>query len=85
MPRFFVDKSAIIENEITVSGQDAFHIARSLRMAVGDGITVCDGTGEEYVCRLSRIRDDECTAEILSHGKSSSESPVKISLYMAYF
>ena len=84
MPRFFVDKSAIIENEITVSGQDAFHIARSLRMAVGDGITVCDGTGEEYVCRLSRIRDDECTAEILSHGKSSSESPVKISLYMAY-
>ena len=84
MPRFFVDKSFISDREITVSGGDAFHIARSLRMAVGDEITVSDGEGGEYVCRLSRIRDDECAAEIISSGRSSAESPVRISLYMAY-
>ena len=84
MPRFFVDKSAIGESEIALTGGDAFHIARSLRMAVGDGITVSDGEGCEYSCRLSRIRDDECIAEILTRGRSSGESPVKISLFMAY-
>ena len=84
MPRFFVDKSFVGDREITITGSDAFHIARSLRMAVGDGITVSDGEGGEYDCRLNRIRDDECTAEIISVGRSSGESPVRISLYMAY-
>ena len=84
MPRFFVNSDAIGEREVILTGGDAFHIARSLRMAVGDEITVSDGEGGEYFCRLSRIRDDECIAEILTRGSSSSESPVKISLYMAY-
>ena len=84
MPKFFVDKDAIGESEVLLTGGDAFHIARSLRMAVGDGITVSDGEGGEYSCRLTRIRDEECIAEILSRGEASGESPVKISLYMAY-
>ena len=84
MPRFFVDKDSIGECEVVLTGGDAFHIARSLRMAVGDEITVSDGEGGEYSCRLSRIRDEECVAEILTRGRASSESPVKISLYMAY-
>ena len=84
MPGFFVNNEAIGEREIIISGDDAHHIARSLRMAVGDGITVSDGAGGEYKCRLSRIRDDECIAEILSHGDASGEPPAKISLYMAY-
>ena len=84
MPRFFVDKDAVGEQELTLTGGDAFHIARSLRMAVGDAITVSDGEGGEYSCRLSRIRDDECIAEILARGEASGESPVRITLYMAY-
>lgn len=84
MPRFFVSPEAIGEKEITVSGADAHHIARSLRMAEGDRVTLCDGEGEEYTCRLSRIRDEECTAEILSHGRAYTESPVRITLFMAY-
>ena len=84
MPRFFVDKDSIGEGEIVLKDGDAFHIARSLRMAVGDTITVSDGCGCEYSCRLLRIRDEECIAEILTRARASSESPVKISLYMAY-
>ena len=41
MPRFFVHESAVTENTVAIAGADARHIARSLRMAVGDGITVC--------------------------------------------
>ena len=84
MPRFFVDKDSIGEGEVLLTGGDAFHIARSLRMAVGDEITVSDGEGGEYACRLSRIRDEECVAEILSRSEASGESPVRITLYMAY-
>ena len=84
MARFFINKDNITDNQITITGNDAFHIARALRMAVGDEITVCDEDGVEYFTRLSRIRDEECIAEIISKQEGSTESPVHITLYMAY-
>ena len=84
MARFFVTKNDITDGVITISDKDAFHIARSLRMAVGDTLTVCDEDGTEYFSKLTRIRDDECLAEIISESAGSTESPVEITLYMAY-
>ena len=84
MARFFIRTDDINDNLITISGKDAFHIARSLRMAVGDTLTVCDEDGTEYFSKLTRIRDDECLAEIISQSAGTTESPVEITLYMAY-
>ncbi len=84
MPRFFVKKEQINSEKIYIYEGDAHHIARSLRMAEGDGVTVCDGDGTEYHCRLTRIRDEECECEILSSETGASESPVEITLCMAY-
>ena len=84
MPRFFVDKEYINEEKIIISGSDAHHIARSLRMAEGDAVTVSDGEGAEYECILSRIRDEECECKILEKVQSERESPVYITLFMAY-
>ena len=84
MARFFVKQENITDNQITISGNDAFHIARALRMAVGDEVTVCDEDGTEYSTHLTRIRDDECIAKIISKKSGSTESPVEITLFMAY-
>lgn len=84
MARFFVTKDKISENTIIIDGADAHHIARSLRMAEGDEIVVCDGEGAEYLTRLARIRDDECRCEIVKALDTATESPVKITLCMAY-
>ena len=84
MPKFFVSKENIFENCAKISGDDARHIARSLRMAVDDEINVSDGECGEYLCRLTRIRDEECECEIIKKIDSSSESPIFITLCMAY-
>ena len=84
MPRFFVDKNNIEEKRILIDGADAHHIARSLRMAEGDEAIVCDGEGSEYRCTLVRIRDEECECEIIEALDSGAESPVSITLCMAY-
>ena len=84
MPRFFVDPSSVVDDTVRISGDDAFHIARSLRMAVGDELVVCDGCGFEYSCTLSRIRDQECECRILDKRSVLSESRVRATLYMAY-
>ena len=84
MPRFFIDKSQIEEKSLFILGDDARHIARSLRMAVGDEITVSDGEGAEYLSRLTKIRDERCDAEILEKKISTCEPKSKITLFMAY-
>jgi len=84
MPRFFVKPENINEGSVSITGEDAFHIARALRMAVGDEITVADSEGYEYKCKLSKIRDDICVCSISEKLLSKSESPVDVSLFMAY-
>lgn len=84
MPRFFVPSGNFSESEVRITGEDAFHIARALRMAVGDSLTVCDMHGAEYGCKITKIRDSECTCDIISKSEGKTESPVFISLYMAY-
>ena len=84
MPRFFVDDSFVTEQTVAITGADAHHIARSLRMAVGDAVTVCTPSGRELGCRLIRIRDDLSECEIITEGIAGGESPVAISLYVAY-
>lgn len=83
MPKFFVSKESIENNIAKIEGKDAFHIARSLRMAVGDNIYISDGEGHDYLATLTDIKDDLCTAEILSEG-DSAEPKMIITLYMAY-
>ncbi len=84
MPLFFVNKEDISNGLVKISGDDAFHIARSLRMAVGDKISACDGEGLTYSCELAKIRDDICECKILSVSESSGEGPAKITLFMAF-
>jgi 16S rRNA (uracil1498-N3)-methyltransferase len=85
MPRFFVSKDNINEEYRTISilGEDAFHIARSLRMAVGDSLTVCDGEGRDYDCTLSKIRDDRVDCEIENSMPCPAEPPYNATVYQA--
>ena len=84
MPRFFVRQERITDGNISIIGEDAHHIARSLRMAAGEEITVCDMQGNEYKCKITSFDDDrEVIAEILSQKSSENEPKVFITLYQA--
>ena len=83
MPRFFVCKEQIDENRVTILGDDAHHLSRSLRMAVGECITVCDMQKKEYECRLSAFLPDRVEAEVLSVRDSDTEPPYCAQVYQA--
>ena len=84
MPRFFVRQERVSDHTISIIGDDAHHIARSLRMAVGEEITVCDMQGNEYACRIASFDDDkEVIAEVLSQKKSENEPKCFIRLFQA--
>lgn len=83
MPRFFLSASNISDGVITIRGDDAVHISRSLRMRAGEHITVCDMQKTEYDCELCDFTSDTVTARIISSRPSDTEPPYKITLYQA--
>ena len=83
MPRFFVRRDQIDNGRVTILGDDAHHISRSLRMAAGESITVCDMQKFEYECSLSEFLPDRVIAQILSEKKCDTEPPFEARLYQA--
>jgi len=83
MPRFFIRQNQIEENKIRILGDDAHHISRSLRMAAGESITVCDMQGIEYDCRLVEFNDEDVVAEIVLRKSSENEPTVYVRLFQA--
>lgn len=84
MPRFFIRQERICNDSVSIIGEDAHHIARSLRMATGEEITVCDMQGNEYKCKITEFDDDkEVIAKIISVKHSENEPKTFITLYQA--
>ena len=84
MPRFFIKSEQINDGVARLIGEDAHHAARSLRMAVGDELTLCDESGVEYLCDIVEFIDDkEVIARIRSQKSSDTEPPYHISLFQA--
>ena len=83
MPRFFVCKEQIENDTVTIFGDDAHHISRSLRMAAGEHITVCDMQKKEYECELMAFLPDCVKARVLSVRESDTEPPYFATVYQA--
>lgn len=80
MPRFFLEH--ITSGNIRITGEDAHHIGRSLRMRTGEELTVCS-EGRDYHCRITAITPDEVILEKLSSELCAAEPSVNITLYQA--
>ena len=55
MPRFFTE--TINENKGIISGDDAKHIAKVLRMHAGEKLVACDCQGYDYDCVIESLDD----------------------------
>lgn len=80
MPRFFVNN--INETNVIIEGNDALHIRKSLRMNVGDVLTVCCN-GIDYSCEISEINMETILLKVLFFNKSESEPNINLTLYQA--
>ncbi len=81
MPKFFVDKSQVLSDNITVTGDDVSHISRVLRMQVGDELTVCDKEGIDYFCEIEKITKEDVLLKINDKEKCVAEPETKVTLY----
>ena len=80
MPRFFVETGD--SEEIVITGEDARHIGRSLRMRTGEALTVC-AQGMDYHCEITRITDSEVFLHPVRIEPCDAEPSVEVTLYQA--
>ena len=83
MTRFFVAPGDIQADEMVLTGENAQH-AKVLRLKVGEEVLICDGEGNECLCRVGDVAAGEIGLEILERRNSGSEAAVKVSVYMAF-
>lgn len=79
MPRFFIDY--VPEEHVLLTGDDARHIARSLRMQSGEALILCDSIGTDYNCEIERITEDSVAVRVLSFCETVAEPAVKVTVY----
>ena len=78
MPRFFCNK--ICDNTAYIEGDDAKHIAKVLRMRVGEAITINDMQGFDYDCEVLEV-GEVVSLTVLSKYQNQTEPSVNITLY----
>lgn len=81
MARFFVSPGQIGPAKISIFDGDVNHIKNVLRMKEGDKLTVSDGEGMDYTCRISSLSNEVVECEILDVNSSYVELPVKLVLF----
>lgn len=79
MKKLFVEK--IQSEKITLNTEQSRHIAKSLRMKIGDMLTLCDGGGNDYGCIIDEITKDSVTLSVCYKQASETEPNIKISLF----
>ena len=79
MKKLFLDY--IPENEVVLSGEQARHVAGSLRMRVGDMLTVTDGNGSDFGCQIEEINKESVRLKVCYKQANESEPSCKVTIY----
>ena len=81
MQKLFIDYTP--ENSIILDGEQARHIAKSLRMKVGDMLTVTDGSGSDYGCQIDEITKDTVVLSVCYKQASESGPTCFVTIYQS--
>lgn len=81
MYQFFVEKGQVQGNMIIISGDDAGHIGRVLRMKPGERVRISDEEENSYFCHITEITPDEVFLAIDEKDEMGTEFAHKVYLF----
>ena len=78
--RYF--STEITQGRAWLSEADSRHLCVVMRAQAGQAVTVCDGRGTDYACRLAAVSPTRAGLDILSSEACVSEPSVRVILYV---
>lgn len=79
--RYFL--TDINENIATVTGPEAAHLVKVMRIKAGDEVILTDKNGWDYTAVATEIEKERITFDVLSKAKNPAEPARKLTVYMA--
>ena len=83
MDWFFTDVGLKEGDTHLITGEDAAHITKSLRMSVGETVTLCDRDKNMHLCLIERITGSQVQVRVSSAEECDHEPDVFLTLYFA--
>lgn len=84
MPKFFLsDCKFEISDTIEITGADAHHMSKTLRMKAGDSVTVTGSDSVDYHCIIESFGVDSVILRVEAKSVSDAENSVRVSLFQA--
>jgi 16S rRNA (uracil1498-N3)-methyltransferase len=80
MQRYFVSNDQRTESSVMITGEDARHMSKVMRMKPGDPILVCDEAGQTFLCDIQELQESNVLCRIKETIKETSELPIKVTL-----
>lgn len=81
MHHFFVNPSQINQDEVWIEGSDVNHMKNVLRMHIGEEVLISDGQGNDYICEISDMSEEQIKTRIIKENGEGTELPVRIYLF----
>jgi 16S rRNA (uracil1498-N3)-methyltransferase len=83
IPRIYTSSSLDVQSELALETEASQHIAKVLRMQVGDALTLFNGDGNAYDARITSATKKSVAVKIEGHTSEDHESPLAIHLGIA--
>ena len=83
MHRAYTEKTNIQDGRAVIRSDEAKHIKNVLRMQADDSFIAFDGSGVDYLCRITSI-GAEIEADVVSIERNTTEPKIKVTLYQSY-
>lgn len=80
MRRFYAQPHQFHQDTVTLDAEETAHLARVLRLGVGDRVEVCDGDGGNFAAQVADLNPRGATLHILERLAPWGESPLPLVL-----
>lgn len=80
MSRYFINSNQILNNSISIVGEDYQHLKKVLRAVKGDTITVCC-EGFDYTTVIKEIGNNYILSDIIEKVENETEPALKVTLF----
>lgn len=81
--RFFVDPTALVDTNVTITGDLAHRLAKVLRYRKGDSLVLTEGGQREYIVRLESVSPNSVTAIVTGERPAPAEAVTEVVLYQS--
>jgi len=80
MQRFIVGRQKIADDQLALTGEEAYHAAVVTRLQMEEIFVAFDGVGNEFLCRAKEISPHQVVGAIVARRSFASEASISITL-----